>query len=186
MEIPMSSETTGPKQSGRRFTPGTSGNPSGRPRGSRHTALLALDRIGAEGAEDVMRSVVSAAKNGDMQAAGILLKRLWPERKGRPVQLDLPTISKPSDIVAALGAVTAAVANAEISAEEGAAVAGILEAQRRAAETADLEARIVTLEQNREYRDEQSAGLSPYQARARRALLAGGGVKPLERRLVTA
>ena len=146
----MSSETTGPKQSGRRFTPGTSGNPSGRPRGSRHTALLALDRIGAEGAEDVVRSVVSAAKNGDMQAAGILLKRLWPERKGRPVQLDLPTISKPSDIVAALGAVTAAVANAEISAEEGAAVAGILEAQRRAAETADLEARIVTLEQNRE------------------------------------
>ena len=64
--------------------------------------------------------------------------------------MDLPTISKPSDIVAALGAVTAAVANAEISAEEGAAVAGILEAQRRAAETADLEARIVTLEQNRE------------------------------------
>ena len=34
------------------------------------------------------------------------------------------------------------------------------------------------------HRDEQSAGLSPYQARARRALLAGGGVKPLERRLV--
>jgi Family of unknown function (DUF5681) len=143
----MSPETTGPKQTGRRFAPGTSGNPSGRPRGSRHTALLALDRIGAEGAEDVMRSVVTAAKNGDMQAAGLLLKRLWPERRGRPVQLDLPAILVPSDIVAALGAVTSAVAAGELSPEEGAAVAGVLQAQRQAMETLELDARIAVLEQ---------------------------------------
>jgi hypothetical protein len=149
METTMLPDTTGPKQQGRRFAPGTSGNPSGRPRGSRHAALLALDAIGAAGAEDIVRGVVAAAKGGDMRAADILLRRLWPERKGRPVQMDLPAIMAPGDIVAALGAVAAAVAAGEISTEEGAAVAGILEAQRRAVETVEMEARIAALEQNR-------------------------------------
>ena len=66
------------------------------------------------------------------------------------MQLDLPAILAPSDIVAALGAVTGAVAAGELSPEEGAAVAGILEAQRRAAETVEMEARIAALEQSRE------------------------------------
>ena len=140
-------ETTGPKQTGRRFTKGTSGNPKGRPRGSRHTALLALDAIGAEGAEDVLRSVVVAAKGGDTRAADLILRRLWPERRGRPVQMHLPPIAVPGDIVAALGAVAEHVAAGELSPEEGAAVAGILEAQRRAVETVEMEARITALEQ---------------------------------------
>ena len=96
-----------------------------------------------------MRSVVTAAKGGDMRAADILLRRLWPERKGRPVQMHLPPIMAPSDIVAALGAVADAVAAGELSPEEGAAVAGILEAQRRAVETVEMEARIAALEQSR-------------------------------------
>ena len=97
-----------------------------------------------------MAAVVAAAKGGDMRAADILLRRLWPERKGRPVQMDLPAIMVPSDIVAALGAVAEAVAAGELSPEEGAAVAGILEAQRRAVETVEMEARIAALEQSRE------------------------------------
>jgi hypothetical protein len=87
--------------------------------------------------------------SGDMRAADILLRRLWPERKGRPVQMDLPAIMAPSDLAAALGAVAGAVAAGELSPEEGAAVASILEAQRRAVETVEMEARIAALEQNR-------------------------------------
>jgi hypothetical protein len=143
-------ETTDQKQIGSRFTRGASGNPSGRPRGSRHTALRALDAIGAEAGADIMRSVVAAAKGGDMRAADLILRRLWPERKGRPVQMDLPPITAPSDIVAALGAVAEAVAAGELSPEEGAAVAAILEALRRAVETVDMEQRIAALEQARE------------------------------------
>src|SRR4051812_33316679 len=116
-------DTTGPKQADTRFAPGQSGNLAGRPRGARHEALLALDAIGAEAGADIMAAVVNAAKGGDMRAADILLRRLWPERKGRPVLLDLPAITAPSDIVAALGAVADAVATGDLSPEEGAAVA---------------------------------------------------------------
>ena len=68
-------------------------------------------------------------------------------KNGRAVQMHMPPIAVPGDIVAALGAVAEAVATGELSPEEGAAVAGILEAQRRAVETAEMEARITALEQ---------------------------------------
>jgi hypothetical protein len=142
-------ETTGEEQ-GPRWEPGQSGNPAGRPKGSRHAALLALDAIGAEAGTEIMTAVVNAAKGGDMRAADILLRRLWPERKGRPVLLGLPTIRETHDIVLALGAVTNAVAMGDLTPDEGAAVAGVLEAQRRAVETIDLERRIAILEQSKE------------------------------------
>ncbi len=140
-------DNTAPIQRGRPFKRGQSGNAKGKPPGARHAALLALDAIGAEGAEDIMHAVVAAARVGDMRAADILLRRLWPERKGRPVLLDLSAIETASDIAAALGSVTGAVAAGELSPEEGAAVATILEVQRRAVEPVELERRLMALEQ---------------------------------------
>ena len=144
-EMPETTAGERPGRDGRgRFGPG---NP-GRPRGSRHEALRALDAIGAEGAAEVMRAVVEAAKGGDMRAADILLRRLWPERKGRPVNVELPPLDGARGVAAALGAVAEAVAAGDLSPEEGQAVAAVLETQRRAIETAELEARIAALEAN--------------------------------------
>lgn len=139
-------ENSASKQRGRPFPPGQSGNPAGKPKGARHAALKALDAIGADGAADVMAAVVKAAKEGDMRAADILLRRLWPERKGRPVPVALPPITDAAATVAALAAITAAVGEGELSPEEGQAVAAILEIQRRAIETVELDQRITALE----------------------------------------
>ncbi|SDD94048.1 DUF5681 domain-containing protein [Belnapia rosea] len=139
-------ETTDLKQTGGRFEPGQSGNPSGRPRGTRHKALLALNAIGAEGAEAVLRKVVEDAQAGDMRAAEILLRRVWPERKGRLVEFDLPPIAGATDAVKAAAAIVEAVASGDLTPDEAQAVAGVVEIQRRAIETAELAERIAALE----------------------------------------
>lgn len=108
--------------------------------------LVALDRIGGEAAEAVLEKAVEAAKGGDQRAAELILSRVWPARKGRPVALELPAIGAAADLPAALAAVVAAVAAGSLTTEEGAAVATILEMQRKAIETAELERRITALE----------------------------------------
>lgn len=142
-------DPTGREQSPGRFRPGQSGNPAGRPRGSRDRALAALDAIGDQNAAEVLQAVVTAAKGGDIRAADVVLSRLWPSRKGRAVAIDLPVIRAASDLPAAIGAVVQAVATGEVSPEEGQAITAILEGQRKAIETADLARRIEELEKTK-------------------------------------
>lgn len=139
-------DSTAQKQRGRPFQKGASGNPAGRPRGSKHAALIALDRVGEAGAKAVLATVVTAATGGDMAACRILLDRAWPVRKGRLVVLDLPPIHGASDTVKAAAAIVAAVASGELTPDEGTALASTIELMRRTLETADLERRISDLE----------------------------------------
>jgi hypothetical protein len=148
----VTAENSPRKQRGRPFPKGVSGNPQGKPRGSRNRVLVALDAIGEEHAPDILRAVVDAARGGDVRAAESILSRVWPHRKGRPVALDLPSIVNATDLVTALASVAGAVSGGKISPEEGQAVAALLEVQRRAIETVTLEARIAALEQRQEQR----------------------------------
>jgi hypothetical protein len=131
-----------------RFQPGNPGGP-GRPAGSRNKATIALDKIADDAGEDILNAMVGAAKGGDMRAADLVLSRIWPARKSRPIALALPAIQSAFDVVAAVGAVADAVGAGDITPDEGQAVASILEAKRRAIETVDLEARLSALEQER-------------------------------------
>ncbi len=131
---------------GRPFEPG---NP-GRPRGARHKTTILAEKLMAEDAESVVKAVIDAARTGDMAAARIILDRLVPVRKGRPVEIELPPVKTAADVLAAMAAVLDHVAGGEISPEEGATVAGILEMKRRTLELVDLEARIAALETAKE------------------------------------
>jgi hypothetical protein len=126
------------------FEPGGPGGP-GRPAGSRNRATLALDTLAESEAHAILQDVMKAAKGGDLRAAEILLARIWPVRKGRPVTLNLPVIKTAADVVAAVGVVADAVGAGDITPDEGHAVAGILEAKRKAIETVDLENRVAAL-----------------------------------------
>ena len=110
---------------------------------------LALDKIADDAGEDILNKMVEAAKGGDMRAAELVLQRIWPARKSRPIALTLPAIQSASDVVAAVGAVADAVGAGDITPDEGQAVASILEAKRKAIETVDLEARLSALEKER-------------------------------------
>ena len=125
-----------------RFKPG---NP-GKPPGTRHRITQLAQNLMESEVEDVVRSVIDAAKSGDMTAARVVIERILPARKSRPVNLDLPKIQNAEDVVQAMSAVVAAVADGEIDPDEGEAVARVLEVKRRSLETANLEERIKALE----------------------------------------
>lgn len=106
----------------------------------------ALDHIGQEAAEGLLHAVVDRAMDGDVQCADILPRRIWPARKGRPVQFDLPAMATVADLPNAIGAVAQATAAGELTPDEAQAIASVLEAHRRSIESADLAARIEALE----------------------------------------
>ena len=139
-------ENSGEKQGGR-FRPGQSGNPTGKPPGARHRATQLAEKLMEDDASEVVGAVLTAAKGGDMTAARLVLDRIAPVRKGRPITLKLPAIETAADVLAGLGAVIKSMGEGQITPDEASVVAGVLETKRRAIETAELEKRIIDLEE---------------------------------------
>jgi hypothetical protein len=83
---------------------------------------------------------------GDATALRLVLERLIPPTRERPINLSLPKVETAQEITVAIGAVLAAVADGTISPSEGQALAGLLEAQRKSIETVEIEKRLVALE----------------------------------------
>lgn len=133
------------------WPPGVSGNPLGRPKGAKnHTTRVVLALLEGE-AEAITRTAIEAAKSGDMAAVRLILERLVPPLKERPVAIDLPDTSSAAGIAAAQATIVQAVANGDLTPGEGNTLAGIVEARRKALETEELERRIAALEESRGY-----------------------------------
>lgn len=135
-----------------RFEKGKEPGP-GRPRGSRNRATVWLDELGAEGTAEIIRVVDREARKGDMRAAWLMLSRTWPHRRGRLVELDLPPVETSAGLIQAHAAVVAALSRAEITPDEAASIATVLETQRRAIETHDHTRRIRALEKTQDAPD---------------------------------
>jgi hypothetical protein len=129
-----------------KFQPGRSGNPAGKVRGTKHRVTILAERLMADDAQDVVRTVIAAAKGGDMSACKLVLDRIAPIRRGAPIKFTLPELATASDLPAAIAIITKQVANGTLSLEEGSMVAGMLEARRKALETAELGERIARIE----------------------------------------
>ena len=142
--MPSSPTKTKKKQG---FKPGQSGNPSGRPHGSRNKATLALEAILDGEGEAITRKAIEKALEGDTAALRLCLERIYPPRKSRPIALELPPIETADDVTKAHGTVIGAMAIGDITPEEASVVAGVLEAKRRSIETCELEGRMTALEQ---------------------------------------
>jgi len=136
------------KAPGRPFEPGHPGGP-GRPAGSRNKASVLLDKMAEGDAKAVLEKQLELAKGGDQRAAELVLSRIWPARKGRAVTINLQPIEAATDVVTALGTVADAVAMGDLTPDEGASVAAIIEIKRKAIEIVELENRITALESER-------------------------------------
>jgi hypothetical protein len=114
-------EKSAKNQRGRPFRKGQSGNPSGRPQGSRTKSTLFAEAILENDREDIMDAVVNTAKNGDPTAMRLCVERLVPLRKGRPVVFDMLPVKTAADIAGAVGELARAMAAGELTTDEASA-----------------------------------------------------------------
>ncbi len=97
-------------------------------------------------AEALTRVAIDMALEGDSVAMRLCLERILPVRKDRPIRIELPNIDTLADASSAAGSITVMVANGHLTPTEGQALAGIVEVQRRALESDELERRVARLE----------------------------------------
>lgn len=129
------------------FAAGGSGNPAGRPKGSRNRVTQrALDLL--DGATDaVVSKLVAMAKRGDPVALRLCVDRMVPRDRVRSITIaDMPALVRASDIAAAASTVIALTAAGELTLGEAREFLGLLNTQRSILETEDLAFRIEALE----------------------------------------
>jgi hypothetical protein len=122
---------------------GQSGNPSGRPQGSRNKVSLAIDALLDGDAEKITRKAIEMALAGEMVALRLCLDRLAPARTDRPVLFGLPPIASTADLAKASAALLAAVATGELTPSEAAELGKLVEAYVRAVEVVEIQERLL-------------------------------------------
>jgi len=128
---------------------GQSGNPAGKPAGARNKSTRMVLTIMERGAKEITEAVVKLAKEGDLSAARLVIERLLPPAKDRPITLALPDTDTAAGIAQAQAVIVRAVATGELLPGEATTLAGIVEVRRKALETKEIEQRIAALEERK-------------------------------------
>ncbi len=108
------------------FQAGQSGNPAGRPRGSRNKRTVLLENILHGEGESIMRKLTELANGGELRAIRMCVDRLLPASKAESVACDVPSMKNPMDAVAALSGVFDAVRVGDLTPAEADKVAKLV------------------------------------------------------------
>ncbi len=130
-EDEMLAVKTTKKQRGKPFEQGKSGNPNGRPKGSRNKTTMAMLELLDQEAEAITRKVIERAKKGDMMAIRLVMERVCPPRKDSPIRFDLRSITTLEDLIPATDQLLQAVATGDLTPNEAHMIATLIEQQRR-------------------------------------------------------
>jgi uncharacterized protein DUF5681 len=134
------------RSEGGRFVAGASGNPRGRPKGSRDKRTLLLSELLDGGGAEIVAKLVKLAKAGKPWAVRLAVERIVP-RLERRLEIELPRIERAEDIAAAVATVIECAADGSLTLEEAGGFLELIEAQRKVIETADLAVRLELLEE---------------------------------------
>jgi hypothetical protein len=140
-------DNTGKKQGKTQFPKGHSGNPNGRPKGTRNKSTILVQLLLERDLEEICNRVIEEAKAGNMQAVKMILDRILPPKKDSPIAIDIPEIKTSSDILQAINCISTAVGQGEISPSEGETLSKIIDIHSKALEIYDFEKRLKAIEE---------------------------------------
>ncbi len=124
-----------------RWCKGVSGNPAGRPKGSRNQATRMAEALLDAASAMLTGKAIELALGGDGVALRFCLARILAPRRFPPVELDLPPLDTQKDLALAIAAVGQATAAGDITSEQAVHLARIVDAARRTVEARDAEFR---------------------------------------------
>ncbi|MBS7544312.1 DUF5681 domain-containing protein [Ancylobacter oerskovii] len=135
------------KVRGRPFEKGKSGNPAGKPPGTRNRATRAVEELLDGESEALTRKAIEMALAGDGPALRLCMDRLIPPRKDRAVTFAMPKLTCAADAAKAAGALLDAVSAGDITPSEAGELGKLVEGYVRALEASEFEERLSRLEQ---------------------------------------
>jgi Family of unknown function (DUF5681) len=130
------------KTRGKPFEPGN----AGRPKGTRNKTTLALEALLDGEAEAITRKAVEMALEGDVTAMRLVMDRIMPPRKERPIMFSMPKMETAADAVKASAALVDAVAAGDITPGEAGELVKLVDGFTKAVELHEIQQRLDKLE----------------------------------------
>ena len=127
------------------FQPGQSGNPAGRPPGSRNKKTIMAELM-EDGGKDIIEHVLRLANAGDRQMLRLCLERLLPRARHDPVAFALPRVTNAAEALGALGSITQGITDGELTPIDASQLALTMRMFAYIAAEVDHEQRIKMLE----------------------------------------
>jgi hypothetical protein len=128
------------RQPNGRFATGNPGGP-GRPRNPVITKAADLDRHGVDVAEELMAMTIASARRGNLRAAEIVLQRVWPARRNRPIELDPAPGDGLCNLLNEHVALAAAMMNGDVTPKDAQAAMRVFEALQEQMRKAEAQKR---------------------------------------------
>jgi hypothetical protein len=101
-----------------RFQPGQSGNPAGRPRGSRNKATVIAEKLLDDSAGELTTAAIARAIGGDSAALRACMDRIAPRLRHRPLDFAMPQLVTLADTPVAINAIAQGLAHGELDRDE--------------------------------------------------------------------
>jgi hypothetical protein len=106
-------------------------------------------------ADALLQKLLELALNGDPTCLRMTLDRVFPLRKGRPVDVDMPPIKNSQDLFAAIAAIWTAIGEGRLTPDEASALSVVVDRSIQAIERHDVVTRITALEEAQEKREKR-------------------------------
>jgi len=104
------------------FQPGQSGNPAGRPPGSRNKRTIIAEKLLDDSAGKLTEAAIACATAGDPAALRACMDRIAAPLRHRPLDFDLPDLVTLADTPGAINAIAQGLAHDDLDLEQAAAL----------------------------------------------------------------